>query len=64
MKRRAWVWPIAVTFTTMTVVYWGYRMMLGGGIDGAGEMIWLVSSAVTSVLLLWLGWQLRRSTTV
>ena len=47
----------------MSVVYWGYRMMFGGGIDGGSEIFWLVSSAVTSVLLLWLGWQLRRSTT-
>ena len=37
-------WPIAVTFTTVTVVYWGYRMMLGGGIDGAGRA-WSGSSA-------------------
>ena len=63
MARRAWVWPIAVVFAAFSLVYWGYRMILGGGIDGPGEMFYLISSAVTSVLLLWLGWQLRRSTT-
>lgn len=62
MARRTWVWPIAVLFASISIVYWGYRMLFGGGIDGGFEMFYLISSAVTSTLLLWLGWQLRRST--
>jgi hypothetical protein len=52
--------PIGIVYALAWVTWWGYRLVVGGGLDSASEVVTLVVSGVTGTLVLILGWQLRR----
>ncbi len=55
-----WILPAALAFTILWLAWWGYRLLVGGGLDAPGDVLWLAISGVTCAVLLGLGWQTRR----
>ena len=57
---RRWTLPIWIGYSAIWVVWWGYRLGPGGGLEHAGEAVTMVLSGITAVIGLLLGWSLRR----
>jgi hypothetical protein len=52
--------PIWIAYMVIWVVYWGYRLAFGGGLDGSGEVGRMVVSGILGTLGLVNGWLMRR----
>ncbi len=59
---RRWTLPIWIAYSAIWVVWWGYRLGPGGGLEYPGEAVTMVLSGITAVIGLLLGWSLRRDT--
>jgi hypothetical protein len=58
---RRWLLPIGIAYALAWAMWWGYRVVVGGGLDSASEVVTMVVSGVTAALALILGWQSRRN---
>jgi hypothetical protein len=57
---RRWTLPIWIAYSILWVVWWGYRVGPGGGLESRGEAVTMAISGVGALIGLALGWSLRR----
>lgn len=49
-----------MAYSVLWAAWWGYRLVLGGGLETPGEAATMAISGVGCALGLLLGWQVRR----
>jgi hypothetical protein len=57
---RRWLLRIWIGYAAVWIVWWAYRLTVGGGLESPSEVVTLVISGTTGLLGLVSGWLARR----